>query len=148
MRNFEEIESFLGFRPHFGQDVVMRPHADAAEEAREHDFGTRELAGADSKQVVCDDTEKRPQSKDVPAVIPEDRHGSAFALQWIAFAGDGLDESRFAASVRPQDGDVLPDSDPKREVVKGDLLPPHDGNVMEIEQRGVQECLEYQEARG
>src|SRR5258708_19455137 len=110
----------------------MRPHADAAEEARERDFGTRDLAGADSKQVVCDDTEKRPQSKDVPAVIPEDRHGTAFALQWIAFAGDGLDESRFPASVRPQDSDVLPDSPPTPEFLNRDLPPPLPAHVTEI----------------
>src|SRR5208283_2729374 len=103
-------------------NVMIRPDADAAEEARKHQLASRDVARARSHQIVADHANVRAEVKDVPAVLAEDAKGSGGIEQWVTFAGDGFDQRGFAATVRAEDSDVLAGFDREAEAVQGQPL--------------------------
>ena len=133
MRDFEHRQRLFGFLMHLRSDFLMRPDADAREETGQRDIAAGDVASATGHQVARNDAEQLAQLENVPAVAAHDAHRRAFAHQRITFAGDGLDQRGFAAAVRPEDGDVLAESDPQRNVFQGNRLAAHDGDVLEFD---------------
>lgn len=70
--NFELSHGFFGSGFHFGQDVVVGPDADGAEEAGENEFAAFDIASALDHEIVADKTDVVPEFEDVPAIGTED----------------------------------------------------------------------------
>jgi hypothetical protein len=137
MGDFEEVEHVTRFALHLGGDFVPWPDADAAEEAGEDDLVTGVVAGAELHPVVGDDAELTAEIVDMPSVAAEDFEAPGFGLETrIEFAGDQLDEGRFAGAVRAQDHDVFALGDGEGDVVEDGLVAALDGDVLEIEEGG------------
>ena len=117
-----------------GRDHVVGLHTYAAEETGKDGVAAGDFAGAEGHPVVGDHAQQGTEIEYVPALLAEDGHAGAFALERVALAGDGLDEGGFAAAVGSQDGDVLADADAEAEVVEDDLVAAHDGDVLQFDQ--------------
>ena len=74
------------------------------------------------------------QLKNIPSRAPQDRHGGAVAHNGVALARDGFDESRFAAAVRSEDGDVFAGIHAKVEVVEDDVVAANDAHIFQVNQ--------------
>jgi len=107
----------LGDGPHFGRDVMVRPDADGAEEAREHQLAAGDVARALRHEIVADDAEVGAEVEDVPVFLTQDAQASFGLEQRITFARDGFDERGFTAAVGAEDGDVLAGFDREAEAV-------------------------------
>jgi hypothetical protein len=53
------------------------------------------------------DPEMLSQLRDIPAVTAEEANARFRRDDWVALAGDGLDERGLSAAVRAEDGDML-----------------------------------------
>jgi hypothetical protein len=131
--NFEAGHGLSGGGLHFGQDVMIGPDADGAEEAREDEFAAFDVAGALGHEVVADEAEVVAEVEDVPIAGAEDLERCFGAEERVAFAGDGFDERGFAAAVGAEDGDVFAGFDGEVEAVKGEAAAAFDEDVLEFE---------------
>lgn len=57
---------------HFGRNMMIRPDADRAEEAREHEFPAADIARALRHEIVADDAQVRAKIEDIPIVLAQD----------------------------------------------------------------------------
>ena len=87
--------------------MVMRKNARAAEKTGEHHVAARGVAGTRGQQVRRDDSQKRAQLENIPALTPQDGNGRVIPRERVTLSRDGFDERRFTASVGPEDADVL-----------------------------------------
>ena len=112
---------------------MVGPDADGAEEAGEDEFAAFDVAGALGHEVVADEAEVVAEVKYVPVGGAEDFERGFGAEQRVAFAGDGFNESRFAAAIGAEDGDVFAGVDGEVEAVEGAASAAFDEYVFEFE---------------
>ena len=134
--DFEQLHHLARLLFHGGRDRVMRPDADAAEEAREHDFVARVVARAHLHPVVGDDAENVAQVEEAPLVAPQNAHAPGLVLEHrVQVARDQFDERRFAAPVGAEDGGVLALRDVQGDRVQGDALVAAHRDVVQFDER-------------
>lgn len=114
--------------------MMMGKDMGAAEESGKHDVEASGGGGTGSEQILRDDAEVGAQFKNVPAVLAHDGDGRTFASERIAFAGDGLDERGFAATVGAEYADVFAGVDAQSEVVECRQVTANHGDVVQVEQ--------------
>src|SRR5579871_6720748 len=108
MVDFEKFERLVGDLLHLGSHVVIRPDADRSEESAQHSFERRVRFGAGVYEVIRDDAQESSQIEEPPDLLaPDPQTAGRCWITRVAFAGNNLDESRFAAPVRPENRDVL-----------------------------------------
>jgi hypothetical protein len=69
-----------------------------------------------------DDAETFLEFSEIPALAAEDVDLCVGLHDGVALAGDRLDESRFAAAVRPENGDVLASVDAEVNVMENQVV--------------------------
>lgn len=79
-----------------------------------------------SGQVCRHHTEVLPQLRDIPSFTPEQSQPHLRRVDRVALAGDRLDQGRFAAAVRPQNGHMLAPLDTQADVMQHHGIPPCD----------------------
>ncbi len=122
---------------HVGRDFApLLPQPDAAEEPGEDDIPAGEGASDLLQQVRRDDAKAGTKLLHMP-LLPTEKAGHASRLvQWIEFAGDGLDQRRLAGAVRPQHRDVFSLLNPEREIKQSRAIASQDGEMLEVEHAG------------
>jgi len=134
MADSEPRQCSFGLTHLFGRDLLVFENAGAAEEAGEDHVAAAGLIGAIQHQIVGDDAEDGAQLKNIPSRASQDRYGGTLADNRVALARDGFDESRFAATVWSEDGDVLAGIHAKAEVVEGDVFSSNDAHIFKVNQ--------------
>src|SRR6478736_4720298 len=114
---------------------MIRIYVVAAEESRQNNIAPQCLPHTPLHQIVGNNPEQRTQVKDVPGFLPEDFHARIGANNRIAFARDGLDQRRFATTVRAENGNVFPAPNLQIESVEHNAGTATDLDVMEIEEQ-------------
>jgi len=94
------------------------------------------VEGGAAGEFRGDDTEALLEFGKVPALATEDADLRFRLGNWIALAGDGLDEAGFAATVGAEDGDVLSGVDGEIDVVEDDVVTAGDIDVGQMQERG------------
>lgn len=83
--------------------------------------------------MSLDHPEMATKLRDVPAIAAEEANARLRRDDWIALAGDGLDERGFSAAVGPQDSNMLAVGDAQIDVVKHNGVATGDIHVLHIE---------------
>jgi hypothetical protein len=133
-------EDLVGAGVHLVGDVKVGPEGGAGKEAGEDGVAAGGLEGGFAGEIGRDNTEHLFEFGEIPALAAEEGDAglrlACFGNQWVALAGDGLDEGGLTAAVGAQDGDVLAGMDGEIDVVKDNPLSAGDVNVVKIEKRG------------
>ena len=129
VRRVQKLQDLVRFRAHLVSDVVVRPDADAGEEAGEDDFEAGDLSGALGHQIVGNNAEHRAEVDHIPEGFAEDGHRGAWMGKRVALACDGFDQRRFSAPVGAQNRYVLPGAYGQGEIFENQVRSPHNGDV-------------------
>src|ERR1051325_2495409 len=132
MENIKLREGSFGLFDMFCGDEVVWINVVAAEEPGQNNVAPECLARAPCHQVVRNDAKKRTQFKNIPGFFTENLDGGAGPRDGIQFARNGLNQRRFAATVRAQNGNVLSASDAQIEIVQDGAIAAHDFDVAEL----------------
>jgi hypothetical protein len=121
--------------------VVVRPEAEAVEEAGQHQLARRDLSLRNFMREIVeliefDDAEVAAQFAQIPVIVAEQPKAKAAALNWVDLAGDRFYEGLLARDVRPEDRDVFTASDLKREVTQHKAVAAKDVRVLEVDEQG------------
>ena len=111
MRHFQELEKLPRPRFHAVSNLLVRPDADAAEKSRQHGFTSRNLARADSHQIIRHNAKHGAQIEHVPGLLPHQPQRRFRIRQRIEIAGYSLDQSRFAGAIGDDNRNVLANID-------------------------------------
>jgi hypothetical protein len=115
-------EDLVGAGSHgFGYGEVW-PKGGAGKEAGENGVATGGVEGGAPGELGGDDAEAFFKFGEVPAFAAEDADFCLGLDDWVALAGDGLDEGGLAAAVGAEDGDVLAGVDGEVDVVEDDVV--------------------------
>jgi len=117
---------------HPGCDVVVRPDANRAEEARKYKLAACDVARTLRHQIVADETDMGTQLENVPISLAEDFEARFGPQQGVALARDRLDQRGLAAAVWAKDSDVFPRLDVKSEAVQGEAIAALGENILEV----------------
>src|SRR5713226_3474919 len=134
MRHSQAFEHGVGALSVRGLDGLMVEDPRAAEESGEDDFAAARLARAIEHQVVRYYAKHGAQLKDVPSIAPQNCHRGTFPDDRIAFARNGLDQSRLAAAVRAQNRDVFACFHTQAEIIERDVVASNDAHVFQVHQ--------------
>jgi hypothetical protein len=88
----------------------------------------RRLAG----KLGGDDAEALLEFGQIPAIAAEDVDSGLWLNDWVALAGDGLDQRGFAAAVRAENSNMLTGVDREVDIVKNDVVSASDVDVSEF----------------
>src|SRR5882762_784897 len=105
--------------------MMVRKKTRAAEKTRKHYIAAGSIRRARSQQVRRHDSEQRAQFENIPSLAPQYGNAGLFSRKGIALPGNGLDQRRFAAAVRPQDAHVFSARNLQVEVAQGLTLTTH-----------------------
>ena len=116
------MENFVGAGAHGVGDGEVGPEGGTGEEAGEDSVAASSGEGLLAGKFGRDNAEALFEFGEVPAVAAEDAYLGFRLGDWVALAGDGLDEGGLTAAVGAEDGDVLAGVDGEIDVVEDDVL--------------------------
>lgn len=127
--DLQQMKNFIRPLPHLLGNVEVRPQGRARKEARHHRITTCCVRRAFARQFGGNSTQVPAQLGQVPLLAAKDTEVRIFPHQRIALARKRLDQCRFSAAIRPQDGDVFLLADAQRKVVQHDRIAARHRNI-------------------
>ena len=127
--DFQQLKNFVRSLPHLLGDMEVRPQSRARKETGHHCVTTRCMRRSFARQFGSNSTQMLAQFGQVPAFAPKDTQVRVFPHQRIALACKRLNQCRFSAAIRSQDGDMFLLTDAQRKFVQHDHIAARHRNI-------------------
>ena len=127
--DLQQMKNFIRALPHLWSHMEMRPQSRARKETRHHRIATRCWEVRSPGSSVATTPRYRRNSLRSHRSWPKMRRMRACPHQWIALAGESLDQRGFSATIRSQDRNMFLLPHAQRNIVQHDGIAARHGNI-------------------